>query len=143
MRKLIALGSILLMTIATACTAHSVIANDKTGFLCAVEGEKLLNPAMSDQAVCAMFKTKVDDALARQTVSIDSPSKAGSAGWVQIRLRFSKPGSASARIVQNAEGKVTNYPELGVDVMDRTMGPKDVERLAMEVAKLFTALKKD
>ena len=78
----------MLMTSATACTAHSNIANAKTGFLCTVDGEKLLNPPMSEQAMCALFKTKVDDALAQQTVTIDSISNAGSSGWVQISLRW-------------------------------------------------------
>jgi hypothetical protein len=135
MRKFTALGSILLMTNASACTAHGNVAQTELGLLCSVEGTKLLNPAMNDEGVCAVFKTKIDSALARQTVTVNSLSEAVPADWIEIDVRFSKPGTASAKLVQYTSGKETAYPEIAVDVMDKAMGPNDVDTLASTVAK--------
>ena len=143
MRRLTVLGTAALMTSASACTAHEVPTQNDVGFLCSVDGAKLLKPAMSDEVVCEAFKAKLDDVFAQKLIAIDSVLNAGNADWLKLNVRFSTPGSASVRIVQNANGKETTYPELGVDIMDRTMGPNDVGTLATEVTKLFAALKKE
>ena len=127
----------MLMTTASACTAHGNVAQTELGFLCLVEGTKLLNPAMNDEGVCAAFKTKIDSALARQTVTVNSVSEGEPADWIKIEVRFSKPGTASAMAVQRTGGKQTVHPEIAVDVMDKAMGPIDVDTLAAAVAKVL------
>lgn len=142
MRKLKALGAIILMTSATACTAHGNVAQNDVGFLCSVQGAKLLNAAMNDEGICAVFKTKIDSALTRQTVMVNSVSEAVPADWIKIEVRFSKPGTASAMVVQRTSGKETAHPEIAVDVMDKFMGPDDVGTLASAVAKYLAESKK-
>ena len=137
MQKLTALGSILLMTSASACTAHGNVAQNDVGLFCSVNGAKFLEPAMTDQAVCAAFKTKIDSALTRQTVAVNSVSEALPADWIKIDVRFSKPGTASAKFEQSTGGKQTVHPEIAVDVMDKAMGPNDVDTLASAVAKVL------
>ena len=137
MRKLTALGATILMTSATACTAHGNVAQNDVGFLCSVQGAKLLNAAMNDEGICAVFKTKIDSALTRQTVTVNSVSEAVPADWIKIEVRFSKPGTASAILVQRTSGKETAHPEIAVDVMDKAMGPNDVDMLAAAVAKFL------
>ena len=135
MRRLTVLGAAALMTSASACTAHEAVTQNDVGILCSVDGGKMLNPAISDEAVCAMFKTKIDGISKRQTVSLKSLSDAGSADWIKIDVRFSKPGTATAIVVQRTSGKETAHPEIAVDVMDKAMGPSDVDTLASAVAK--------
>lgn len=137
MRKLTALGSTLLLTSVTACTAHGNVAENDAGLLCSVDGAKLLNPAMNDEGVCAVFQTKIDAALTRKTVVVNSVSEDEPADWIKIDVRFSKPGTATAMVVQRTAGKVIAHPEIAVDVMDKTMGPNDVDRLAATVAKVM------
>ena len=143
MRKLTALGSIMLMTSASACTAHGNAAQNDVGLLCAVEGTSMLRPVMSDQAVCAVFKTKIDTALMRKTVVVRSVSKGEPADWIKIDVRFSKSGTASAIVVQSNGGKQTDHPEIAVDVMDKAMGASDVATLAAEVAKFIAQTAKN
>ena len=128
----------MLMTSATACTAHGNVAQNDVGFLCSVQGAKLLNAAMNDEGICAVFKTEIDSALTRQTVMVNSVSEAVPADWIKIEVRFSKPGTASAMVVQRTSGKETAHPEIAVDVMDKAMGPSDVGTLASAVAKFLT-----
>lgn len=130
------------MTSATACTAHGNVAQNDVGFLCSVQGAKLLNAAMNDEGICAVFKTKIDSALTRQTVMVNSVSEAVPADWIKIEVRFSKPGTASAMVVQRTSGKETAHPEIAVDVMDKFMGPDDVGTLASAVAKYLAESKK-
>ena len=125
------------MTSATACTAHGNVAQNDVGFLCSVEGAKLLNPAMNHEGICAVFKTEIDNALTRQTVTVNSVSEAVPADWIKIDVRFSKPGTASAMVVQRTDGKETVHPEIAVDVMDKAIGPNDVDTLASAVAKVL------
>ena len=125
------------MTSATACTAHGSVVQNDVGFLCAVHGTKLLEPVMTDQAVCEAFKTKIDAAMTRKTVAVNSVSEAVPADWIKIEVRFSKPGTASAMVVQRTGGKETAHPEIAVDVMDKAMGPNDVGTLAFAVAKFL------
>lgn len=123
------------MTGTSACTAQTNKAQNDVAFLCTVDGAKLLSPAMSSEDVCAVFKTKIDDALTRKTIVVNSVSEAVPADWIKIDVRFSKPGIASAMVVQSAGGKETAHPEIAVDVMDKFMGPNDVGTLASAVVK--------
>ena len=74
MRRLTVLGTAALMTSASACTAHEVPTQNDVGFLCSVDGAKLLKPAMSDEVVCEAFKAKLDDVFAQKMIAIDSSS---------------------------------------------------------------------
>ncbi len=135
MRGLAVLGSTILMANATACTAHEPAAQNHVGFLCAVDSTKMLKPDMSSEAVCALFKSKIDDALKQKTVVVQDEAGALPANWIKLEVRFSMPRTASATVVQSASGKETTHPEIAVDVMDKPMGPNDVGTLASTVAQ--------
>ena len=135
MLKLTALGLMMLMTGASACTAHGNATQNDVGLLCTARGTNMLRPAISDQAVCAMFQTKIDAALTRKIIAVNSVSLVEPADWIKIDVRFLKPGTASATVVQRISGKETAHPEIAVDVMDKFMGPNDVGTLASAVAK--------
>ena len=130
------------MISASACTAHGNAAQNDVALLCSVDGVKLLNPVMNDEGVCAVFKTKIDSALTRPTVTVNSVSEAAPADWIKIDVRFSKPGTASAMVVQRTSGKETAHPEIAVDVMDKAIEPSDVDTLASAVAKFLAESKK-
>jgi predicted hydrolase (HD superfamily) len=131
------------MTSASACTAQTNKAQNDVAFLCSVDGAKLLDPAMSSENVCALFKTKIDDALSRKTIAVNSVSDAVPADWIKLNVRFSQLGTASAMVVQRTEGNETAHPEIAVDVMDKAMGPNDVVTLASAVAKFLSETIKD
>ena len=135
MRATAILGSTILMTSATACTAREPVAQNNVGFLCAVDSTKMLNPGMTSDQVCALFKAKIDDALQQKTMVVQDEAGALPASWIKLEVRFSMPGTASATVVQSASGKETTHPEIAVDVMDKYMEPNDVETLASAVAQ--------
>ena len=131
------------MTSASACTAHGNVAQYDVGLACAVEGAGLLKPEMSNAAVCAEFQTKIEAALARKTIAVNSTAGAESVDWIKIDVRFSKPSTASAMVVQRTGGKQTDHPEIAVDVMDKAIGSSDVATLATEVAKFIAQTAKN
>jgi hypothetical protein len=135
MRGLAILGSTILMTNATACTAHEPIAQNNVGFLCAVDGTKMLKPDMSSDEVCSLFKAKIDDALKQKTMVVQDESGALPANWFKLEIRFSMPARASALVVQSADGQEITHPEIAVDVVDKYMAPSDVGTLASAVAQ--------
>ena len=135
MRGLAVLGSTILMANATACTAHEPAAQNNVGFLCAVDSTKMLKPDMSSEAVCAVFESKIDDALKQKTTVVQDEAGALPASWIKLEVRFSMPGTASALVVQSAGGKEITHPEIAVDVMDKYTEPNDVGTLASAVAR--------
>ncbi len=135
LRGVSTLGFIALMTSASACTAHDGVKQTGVGYLCAVDSTKMIAPIMSEDQVCALFKAKIDDALQQKTVTVDSASKVLPEKWMKLEVRFSMPATASATFVQSTNGKETVHPEIAVDVMDKAMGPKDVDMLASAAAK--------
>ena len=142
-RQWIGVGCVLLMTAASACSAHSGAIHDSADLLCTVEGVKLLSPAMNSDAVCEIFKAKIDEKLARKTVSVNSASEPDSANWIKLNIRFSHPGTASAMVVQNESGMQTIHPEIAVDVMDKAIGRTEVTMLAVEVARTVAKAQKN
>ena len=135
MRNLAVLRSTIMMTSASACTAHQPMDQSTVGFLCAVDSTKMIKPNMDSEAVCALFKTKIDDVLKRKTVAIEDGPNALPADWIKVEVRFSMPGTTSATVVQSADGKETTHPEIAVDVMDKALEPSDIGTLASAVAK--------
>ena len=125
------------MISASACTAHGNTAQNDVGLLCTAKGTNMLQPVMSEQSVCAVFQTKINTALTRKTVAVNSVAHGEPAKWIKIDVRFLKPGTASARVVQRTNGKETAHPEIAVDVMDKAIGPDDVGKLASAVAKFL------
>jgi hypothetical protein len=138
-----ALGSVIMMISASACTAHSNAAPSSIGFFCGVDSAKMLSPAMSNDEVCALFKTKIDEALKPSALVAGDESAALPANWLKLEVRFSTPGTASATVTKSKSGKETVHPEIAVDVMDKAMGPSDVNMLADAVGQyLADAAKK-
>jgi hypothetical protein len=131
------LGATLFMTSASACTAHDDKMQREVAFMCSVDGAKFLSPAMSSEDICALFKTKIDDAMKEKTVISTSHSKAMPADWIKLDVQLLKRGTASAMVVQKTDGRETVHPEIAVDVIDKAMGPSDISKLASEVAKFL------
>jgi hypothetical protein len=132
---LFAFGSVIVMTSASACTAHPSAAPAGIGFVCGVDNTKMISPVMGEKEVCAFFKAKTDDALKQKTVAMGDEVAALPANWLKLEVRFSMPGTASAIITQSKSGKKTIHPEIAVDVMDKAMGPSDVKTLAAAVGQ--------
>ena len=141
MRVFVALGFSVLMTCASACTAQNTRVQNDVGFFCSVKGEKHLSPVMSSEAICDVFKVKIDAALKRKTIAINSVSETVRADWIMLDVRFLMSRTASAVVKQSTAGQQTNHPEIAVDVMDKVIGPSDVGTLASEVAKVLSAAK--
>ena len=129
------------MTSASACTAHTPIAQSDIGFLCSVDSTKMLTPKMSRDEVCSLFKAKIDEALNQKTLVSDDVSGALAADWIKLEVRFSMPGTATATLIQSTGGQETAHPEIAVDVMDKAMEPNDVGMLASAVGKYLSEVK--
>jgi hypothetical protein len=127
------IGAIVLMA-SSACSTPGAVAGP-VDLSCTIEGAKLLSPAMTDDAICGEIKREIDAGLSRQTRSVKSVASTGSADWININLRFMQPGTASAAVTQRIGKREIAHPEIAVDIMDRPLGPKEVRRLAAEVAR--------
>lgn len=126
-------GAILLMATASACAQHA--APGSVNLLCRVEGVKLLSPATTEDAVCGEIKREIDGALSRQTTIVKTLASAGKADWIKVDVRIAQPGTASATVVQSVGGREAAHPEIAVDVMDKSLGSKEINRLATEIAR--------
>jgi hypothetical protein len=135
LRQFSVLGTSMFMMTASACTAHPNAAPAGIGFVCGVDSTKMRLPVMGEEEVCALFKAKIDDALKQKTFVVGDESAVLPANWLKLEVRFSMPGTASATITQSKRGKETVHPEIAVDVMDKAMGPSDVNMLADAVGQ--------
>lgn len=121
----------------TAITAAAAAPAEPVRFACHVEGAKLLNPAMSEAAVCARFKQEVDAALGhptRQVAALPERTEHASA-WVRAEVRFTRAGVASATLTEARHGGVRHYPEQSIAQSDRPLGPNIVDQLIREVVQ--------
>jgi hypothetical protein len=98
-------------------------------FVCSVSGSKSLSPA----EVCAVFKRKLDGAIARQTLPAKTWPAQGNA--VRIVVRFAGERTVSAAASVRSAGKIRNVPELTQDVMDKGVGLRDLELLATQLMR--------
>lgn len=102
-------------------------------FTCSVNGLKHLHPVQTAAQVCAVFKRKVDGAIARQTRAVRAMQVTGNA--VGIILRIKGPHSASAVLITRSGGKTVSHPELTIDVMDKSISLRDLDTLATQIAR--------
>jgi hypothetical protein len=102
-------------------------------FYCTVSGASAVKPVVTQAQVCALFKRRFDTALGQITRAGAGPS--ASANAIRVAVRISDNRSASAAITTTARGKSTRWPEISVDVMDKSLGIRELEQLAGAVAR--------
>jgi hypothetical protein len=105
-----------------------------TSLSCSATGTKLLSPPAPPSAVCARMKAGLEKAMARKLA--DAPAETAA---VSIDIRFARPSSAIATIIERRSGRIIRHPVMSVDVMDRAIGLKSIDMLAAEVAKQLRA----
>ncbi len=135
MQNLAKAGTILLVTGSAACTAHNGGAQKSIGFSCSVSGAKLADSGLNDAAVCAQFRTKIEEALFLKTVVAQTHTATGDGHWIKVDIRYTKSGSIIAAVREENGANGASYPEIAVDVSDRLIGQQDVNLLATEVAR--------
>lgn len=128
-------GTILLVTGSAACTAHNSGTRKDISFSCTVSGTKLADSGLNEAAVCAQFRTKIEEALFHKTVVAQTHAATGVGHWIKVDIRYTKSGSIIATVREENGANGTSYPEIAVDVSDRPIGQQDVNLLATEVAR--------
>ena len=104
-------------------------------FVCAVSGAGRLRPAMTPAQICAIFKRKIDGAIARPSKAVAAWPVRGNA--IRVKVRIDGPNGLSAAASTRARGKTVHVPEMTVDVMDKAVGFRDVETLATQLAQMI------
>jgi hypothetical protein len=100
-------------------------------FSCSVMGAKLLSPPETPAAICAKAKHDLEKAFRRKMA--DAPARTSA---LSITLKLTRPGTATAWVIERAgRGVVTRAP-ISIDMMDRAPDIKIVELLVLEIAKL-------
>jgi hypothetical protein len=115
---------------ATACQAAPA---GKIELGCQVEGT---TQAGSPGAICTAFLKQIEKAVKKPTQLQQQRVAAGNADRIDVRVRILKRGSLIAHVSELRAGKMRDFPEISVDVMDRPMSFRDIETLTTEVAKL-------
>ena len=105
-------------------------------YACTVKGEKLTQPVMSADVVCARFMGPLSKA-ARRPLRVVHGAPAG-ADWIKIDVRFAKPGIAAATLSRARGGRIVTHPEIAVATSDRPLDTQSIDMLAREVARIVT-----
>ena len=125
-----------------ACGA--VLVSDASGrpstlpldYVCTVKGEKLIQPVMSADAVCARFIGPLSKAAGRP-LRVVHGAPAG-ADWIKLDVRFAKPGIAAATLSHARRGRIVAYPEITVATSDRPLDTQSIDMLARGVVQAMT-----
>jgi hypothetical protein len=105
-------------------------------YVCSASGTEHLRPQASAAQVCAVFKRKVEAAIARRTRSANALPSRGNGLRIAVRIDSARSASAMATVMTN--GRSVRHPELTIDVMDKSLGMRDLDLLATQIArKLF------
>ncbi len=123
-------GRSLLMVLAAGACSHAGPVRAATVECHAAANAKAITGTSADEA-CALIRERAQAALA-----------AGGRGQninVTIELDLARPGSAIARVRESRAGGSHSYPEIAVDVMDRSLRREDLVRLADAIAGAVSA----
>lgn len=104
--------------------------------VCTTIGAGQAQPSLTPAQICTAFKRRLDAGLGRITRTGATMPQSGNA--IRVELRVANSRSASALVTTAARGKSTRWPEITVDAMDRSLGLREIEQLAGEVAKTIT-----
>lgn len=115
---------------ATACGPAQA---GTTAFSCSVIGKQHIG---STEAICLPFRQKIDATLPQALTTADTFLTGSGQDTIKVEIRILKHGSMIVQVIQRKQGKLYIHPDQAIDVMDRPIRLKDVERLADEVAKL-------
>lgn len=102
-------------------------------FVCSASGTERLRPQTSAAQVCALFRQKVEAAIARRTRSANALPSSGNGLRIVVRIDSARSASAAATV--QARGKTIRHPELTIDVMDKSLGMRDLDLLANQIAR--------
>ncbi|HQV04924.1 hypothetical protein [Novosphingobium sp.] len=105
-------------------------------YSCAVSGAEKLRPRLDPAAVCNLFKRQIEAEIARQTRAAPAFPARGQA--IRVAVRIVGPREASASAEFRARGKLIKRPEITLDVMDKSLGMRDLESLASQLSRSIT-----
>lgn len=135
-----AMVSAMVAAVMSATPALSAAPGFETGreivLVCTAIGGGQARPPLTPAQICASFKRGLDAGLGRATRTAATLPRSGNV--IRVELRIADSRSASALVTTTARGKSTRWPEFAVDVMDRSLGLREIEQLAGEVARTIT-----
>lgn len=122
-----------------AMTQAPAPANRGAALICMVAGVNAIRPATSSSAVCAVFKRQIDRALTAPTQTVGGLAAGSRGDWIKLDVRLLKSGTVTADAASRLQGKTVAHPQIAIDVMDKSVGMREIEILAQEVAKAISA----
>jgi hypothetical protein len=110
--------------------------------VCSASGLAKHGAGLSEAALCSRFTAPVAAALKAKvnhgaTLPVDPKAR-----WIRIAVRLDPRGRAEALLTSKLHGEATNYPLLAVQVMDKPLQLREIDRLARHVAATLAAGKK-
>ena len=139
-KAVFAVGGLFTMLGIGSAMDESLAAQPGTGsgavtLVCTVAGAPKGNAAFERAALCRNFAQRIGPALDAKVVLADVLPKGAAARWVRLELKLQSPSRIEAALTSHLHGKATNYPPLGVQVVDKPLGLREIDRLASLVAK--------
>ena len=120
----IALSMVLALSLQAGCVTKAATSS------CSVTGVKNLSPQTGEADLCRSF----ENVLTAELAGLGASEKASG---LKIAIDLTRKGSAEARVTAGDGSNARDYPVVGVDVMDRPLGRRDVDQLAKVVAKML------
>ncbi len=123
-------GRALLMVLAASACSHGESARAAAVECRALAKSKVIAGLNAEEA-CALVRERASALLAADGAALTAS--------LTIELDLSRAGSAIAHVRESRGGVAYAYPEIAVDVMDRSLRREDLVRLADTIAAAVSA----
>lgn len=90
---------------------------------------------LTSEAICTSFLRRIREALSVPVTQTGSLPAGDRGRWVKLDVRLSPRGRAEAALTSRLHDKATSHPILAVQVMDKSLGLSEIDRLARLVGK--------
>ncbi len=115
---------VLALSLQTSCVAREAQS------ACSIDGLQYLPSTISRNEACDRFRARVAAVLEEEGYDAEMDA-------MTMAIELNKNGSAQARIAVAGTGQNGAYPVVALDVMDRPLALRDLDRLADATARML------
>ncbi len=102
--------------------------------VCVVAPGQVRKTAFSPAQICESFRVEIERTLGETARIVATSPKARHARWIRIDIGFPRRNAIEAALTSHYPGKTTIHPKIAVDVMDKSLGSREISSLARAVA---------
>lgn len=119
----------------SSSAAQSRQAASAVTLVCSLSGAPKGKSAFDRNGVCAAFSDQIGSALGAQVVRAARVPIDRQARWVRIDLTVFPPSRIEAALTSRLHTTTTKHPPMGVQVVDKPLTMREIDRLARLVAE--------